>query len=144
MTVTAVDTTVSATSIYATAASTTAKQTLDSEVFLNLLVAQLRAQDPSSPMDTNEMIAQTTQLASMEQLTTMSGLATESFALQMRVAASNLVGNTVSWVDDDGVTQSGKATAVSFADKVPMVTVGDQSIRLDAISGITAASTTTV
>ncbi|MDF2917484.1 MAG: flagellar hook capping protein, partial [Microbacterium sp.] len=44
------------------------KQTLDSEVFLQLLVAQMKNQDPSSPLDTNEMMAQTTQLAMMEQL----------------------------------------------------------------------------
>lgn len=43
----------------------TQKKTLDSEVFLKLLVTQLSNQDPSSPMNTNEMIAQTTQLASM-------------------------------------------------------------------------------
>ena len=32
------------------------KQAMDSEVFMSLLVTQLRNQDPSSPMDTNQMI----------------------------------------------------------------------------------------
>jgi flagellar basal-body rod modification protein FlgD len=52
--------------------STAAKQSLDSESFMTLLVAQLKYQDPSSPMSTNEMMTQTTQLASMEQLTKLS------------------------------------------------------------------------
>jgi len=49
----------------ATPAASTAKQEMDSELFMKLLVTQLRNQDPSSPMDTNEMITQTTQLATM-------------------------------------------------------------------------------
>ena len=44
------------------------KQTLDSDVFMQLLVTQLRNQDPSSPMDTNQMISQTTQLSMMEKM----------------------------------------------------------------------------
>ncbi len=117
------------------------KQKMDGEMFLQLLVAQLRAQDPSSPMDTNAMMTQTSQLASMEQLTTMSNLTQESFSLQMRMAASGLIGKEVSYVDADGKEQKGIATAVSFADAVPMVTVGDKSIRLDAISGVTTPKT---
>ena len=117
------------------------KQKMDGEMFLQLLVAQLRAQDPSSPMDTNAMMTQTSQLASMEQLTTMSNLTQESFSLQMRMAASNLIGKEVSYDDADGKPQKGVASSVSFADAVPMVTIGDKHIRLDAISGITATPT---
>jgi flagellar basal-body rod modification protein FlgD len=120
--------------------SNVSKQKMDGEMFLQLLVAQLRAQDPSSPMDTNDMMAQTSQLASMEQLTTMSNLTQESFSLQMRMAASGLIGKEVGYVDADGKEQKGIATAVSYADSVPTVTIGDKSIRLDAISGVTTAS----
>ena len=124
-----------------TAAATDAKKELDQEVFLELLVAQLRNQDPTSPMDTTEMMAQSTQLASMEQLTGLADTSRDSFALQMRIAASGLVGQTVSYVDADGVTQTGVASAVSFAGPVPVVTVGEAEIPLDSVSAVTAAST---
>ena len=117
------------------------KQTLDKEVFLSLLVAQLRNQDPSSPMDTNEMMAQSSQLASMEQLTSLAETSRESFSLQMRVAASGLVGQEVSYVDDEGVTHTGVADAVSFADAVPMVSVGTATVALDAVATIRARTT---
>jgi flagellar basal-body rod modification protein FlgD len=117
-------------------------QKLDGEMFLQLLVAQLRAQDPSSPMSTNDMMAQTTQLASMEQLTSLTSVNQENFSLQMRMAASGLIGKQVSYTDADGVAHTGAATAVSFADSIPMVTVGDQAIRLDAISGVASVSPT--
>ncbi|WAA67042.1 flagellar hook assembly protein FlgD [Microbacterium oxydans] len=115
------------------------KKTLDSEVFLKLLVTQLTNQDPSSPMNTNEMISQTTQLASMEQLTALTATSTESFALSMRQTAAALIGHEAQYVDEDGVTQKGIVTSVSYASAVPLVTIGDASIPLDAVSGVSLA-----
>jgi flagellar basal-body rod modification protein FlgD len=114
------------------------KQTMDSEMFLSLLVAQLRAQDPSSPMDTNEMMAQTTQLASMEQLTSLTKMTEEGFSLQMRSAASALLGQRVTYTGPDGASVTGVVTAVSFKQAIPTVKVGDVELPLDAVTGIPA------
>lgn len=116
-------------------------QTMDSEVFMKLLVTQLRNQDPSSPMDTNQMISQQTQLAMMEQITNQTTTGNENFSLQMRIAAANLVGKHVSYTDaTTGKSIEGTATAVSYAGSVPTVTVGGKEVDLDVISGITTAS----
>ena len=123
-----------------TAPPTAQKKVLDSEVFLKLLVTQLSNQDPSSPMNTNEMIAQTTQLASMEQLTQLTTMTSESFALSMRQTAAALIGREAQYVDADGVSHSGIVTSVSFAGPVPLVTIGDENVPLDAISGLTRTS----
>ena len=126
-------------SLYTQGTSRTApKQAMDSEVFLQLLVTQLRSQDPSSPMDTNQMISQTTQLAQMEQITKLTSLGEENFSLQMRIAASGLVGKTVSYLDADGKPVTGTAASVEFSDSVPMVKVGDATVRLDSVSAISA------
>lgn len=116
------------------------KQTMDSEVFMSLLVSQLRNQDPSSPMDTNEMISQTTQLAMMEKITQLTTTNEENFSLQMRIAAAALIGQQVSYDRPDGSTVTGTATAVSYAGSVPRVTVGEEVVDLDVISGISSAS----
>jgi len=128
------------TAFYATAPTRAPKQTLDSEAFMNLLVTQLKNQDPSSPMDTNQMISQTTQLAMMEQLTSMNSTGTESFALQMRIAASALVGQQVGYNDSDGNPVTGTATSVSFTGKTPTVTIDGVSVALDSITGVTQAA----
>ncbi|MBM9521350.1 hypothetical protein JWG39_16190, partial [Desulforhopalus vacuolatus] len=102
----------------ALAANSTAKksQTMDSEVFMKLLVTQLQNQDPSSPMDTNQMISQQTQLAMMEQITNQTTTGNENFSLQMRIAAANLVGKQVSYTDAaTGTAVTGTASAVSYA-----------------------------
>lgn len=117
------------------------KQVLDGEVFLKLLVTQLTHQDPSSPMDTNEMISQTTQLAMMEQLTTLADNGTEAFALSMRQAATALIGQEASYKDADGKSVTGVVTKVSFDGPIPQVTIGDKTVALDAITGITSKTT---
>ena len=114
------------------------KQTMDSEVFMSLLIAQLRNQDPSSPMDTNQMISQTTQLAMMETLNELAITGHEDFSLQMRIAAAAFVGKEVTYTDEADETVTGVASAVSFAAPVPMVTINGVEIPLDLISGITA------
>lgn len=127
----------------ATSAASTANGDLDKEAFMNLLVAQLRNQDPSSPMDTSQMMAQTTQLSTMEKLTELSDTQRESFALQMRMAATDLVGKQVSWTDADGADQTGSVSSVSFAGPVPTVKIGTSDVALDAVSAVTSPSTST-
>jgi flagellar basal-body rod modification protein FlgD len=128
-------------SVYTTAASRAPKQKFDSDMFMTLLVTQLRSQDPSSPLDTNEMIGQTTQLASMEQLTQLTTTTQASFALQQQIAAASVIGREVTYPDADGISRTGTATAVSFDGEAPTVTVGDTTILLSAITRIADSST---
>jgi flagellar basal-body rod modification protein FlgD len=129
------------TGMYSSSTTTrTPNQSMDSEVFMSLLVTQLQNQDPSSPMDTNEMIAQTTQLAMMEKLTEMATASEEGFSLQMRTSAAALVGEMVTYTNADGVEVTGLASSVSFANPVPTVTVDGEAVDLDVISGVTRAA----
>ncbi len=116
-----------------------ANDQMDSQAFLQLLIAQLRNQDPSSPTDSETILTQTTQLATMETLSEQIATARESFALQMRAAAAALVGSSVSWQDADGADQSGVVSAVSYADAVPALLVGDVELPLDAVRTISLA-----
>ena len=123
-------------SLTSTSATRTPTKTFDSGMFLNLLVTQLRNQDPSSPMDSTQMIAQTSQLASMEQLTSLTKTTTDGYSLQMRSAAANILGKQVSWTDANGAPKSGIATAVSFSGDTPQVTVGEDTIPFPQLSGL--------
>jgi flagellar basal-body rod modification protein FlgD len=119
------------------------KQSMDSDVFMSLLVSQLRNQDPSSPMDTNEMISQTTQLAMMEKMTELTATSTENFSLQMRIAAAAIVGKEVSYLGADGLPVTGIVSSVSFTGVVPQVVVDGVKVPLDLVAGITDASSAT-
>lgn len=122
--------------MYATQSARGPKQEMDGELFMTLLVTQLQNQDPSSPMDTNAMIGQTTQLAMMEKLNTLAQTNTENFSLQMRNAATALVGRNVSFIGADGVAVTGTASSVAFGANVPTVDVDGTQVSLDAITAV--------
>lgn len=123
-----------------TSGAKAATKELDKQAFLDLLVAQLRNQDPSAPMDSSQLMTQTTQLSTMESLVALADTQRESFALQMRMAAAQLVGQQVTWTDADGTSHQGQVTAVSYAGPVPTVRVGDADVTLDAVSAVTPAT----
>ncbi|OZB50597.1 MAG: flagellar hook capping protein [Cellulomonas sp. 14-74-6] len=117
------------------------KTQLDSKAFLQLLIAQLKNQDPSSPLDTAAMMAQTTQMATMQSLTELTTTSQNEFALQMRVAAATLVGRQVTWNDANGTEQHGEVSAVSYTSTVPTLRVGTTDVGLDAVRTVTPSST---
>ena len=128
------------TSLQSTASTRSVTQDYNSQLFLKLLTTQLANQDPSSPMDSTQMIQQTSQLASMEQLTKLTSTTTSDYALQQRSAAADVIGKTVSWTDADGTAKSGVATAVTFnGTDSPTVTIGTDKVALGDLSGIATA-----
>jgi len=127
----------------ATESTSTPSKKLDKDTFLKLLVAQLSNQDPSSPMDTSDMMAQTTQLSMMESLSEIQASAREQFALQMRMASADLVGKQVTWTDADGATQTGVVDSVDYSATVPVLRVGETKLPLDSVAGISPVPATT-
>src|SRR6476469_1143129 len=116
----------------------TPSQTMDANVFMSLLVTQLKNKNPSAPMDTNQRMSQTLQLSMMEKMTELTTNSKEGFSLQMRTAAAQLIGHSVGYTLADGTTGTGVASSVSYAGSVPSVTIGDLSVPLDSITGLTA------
>jgi flagellar basal-body rod modification protein FlgD len=84
-------------------------------MFLKLLVAQLKNQDPTAPMDQKDMMAQMAQFSSVEQLSNMAK-SMESMTLNATFAQSvSLMGKTVSYLGDDGesIVSGASVTGVS-------------------------------
>lgn len=72
------------------------------EMFLKLLVAQLKNQDPTSPMDQKDMMGQMAQFSTVEQLTNLAKTM-ESMQLNATFAQSvSLIGKTISYLGVDG------------------------------------------
>ncbi|PWJ52588.1 flagellar basal-body rod modification protein FlgD [Quadrisphaera granulorum] len=119
------------------------KTSLGKDQFLQLLVTQMRYQDPSSPMDSNQVMAQTAQLSTVEQLTELATTQREAFGLQMRLSASSFVGKQVEWKDADGVKQSGVVDSADFSDATPQLVIGDKKVPIDQIITVKPAATST-
>ena len=68
---------------------------LGKDDFLKLLLAQLGNQDPTSPMENTEFIAQMAQFSSLEQMTNMSSSFTKMANMLNSSEAVNTIGRTV-------------------------------------------------
>jgi len=80
--------------------------------FLLLLTEQLKYQDPTNPMDNNDMLAQEAQFQSLSQMESL----TESFSKFANVfQANSLMGQNVE-VTIDGKTTTGTVEYVDFSD----------------------------
>ncbi|MBD3217182.1 MAG: flagellar hook capping protein [candidate division Zixibacteria bacterium] len=102
------------------AMANTPSQELGKEEFLQLLVAQLRHQDPLEPMQDTEFIAQMSQFSSLEQLINMNKNLTSSIDLDYMTSqsiansmATSLLGRTVT-ADSDMIYLSDGDAEINF------------------------------
>lgn len=96
------------------------------QMFLKLLVAQLKNQDPTSPMDQKDMMGQMAQMTSVEQLVNMAKTLETMGANATFSQSVSLIGKTVDYVDISGsISRDATVASVSaLGGKVELV-LGD-------------------
>ncbi len=111
---------------------------LGKDVFLKLLVAQMRYQDPSKPVDSSQMMAQTATFSQVEKLEQLATQNAALLVLQEASTAGALVGRTVTYTGTDGAEVTGKVTAVRLAsgDREAVATVGGTQVPVGRITEI--------
>ncbi len=112
------------------AASTTDKTKMDKDMFLKLLVAQLRYQDPTKPADATQFLAQTAQFTQVEKLDDVSSSLQSMVISQQILQASGLVGRTITYAGADGKDVTGVVTSATFTASAPTLHVGDKDVLL--------------
>jgi flagellar basal-body rod modification protein FlgD len=126
----------------ATQATTSATSALDradqmgKDTFLQLLVAQMKYQDPSNPTSTTEFMSQTATFTQVEKLEEIASQNAALLSLQRSLSAGALVGHAVSWTATDGSTQTGTVSSVRFGDDEPMAVVGGQEVPFGRLTEI--------
>lgn len=119
VTTTAVQTaaTGSTTSTSATSASSTnPNATLGKDAFMKLLLTEMQYQDPTQPMDTGQILQQTSQLATLESAdNTNKTLTSLAATLQnsQQFSAASLIGKVVD-TGDNTITGNGDGTSTTF------------------------------
>jgi flagellar basal-body rod modification protein FlgD len=114
---------------------------VDKDMFLQLLVAQLRYQnplDPSSPDDFMAQTAQFTMVESLEELSTSTAAANRS---QMISTASSLVGREVTYTPSSGPAKTGIVSSARISDDGTVLRIGNVDVPLESVTSIAAAPT---
>lgn len=99
---------------------------LGKDSFLQLLVTELKFQDPLNPMSNKDSIAQLAQFSALEQMQNLNTSFNSFVAGQgadSRAAAMGVLGMTVTGVGSDGNQVTGMATKVSFTDGKTMLSL---------------------
>jgi len=129
--------------------SATAENKLGKGAFMDLLVTQLRNQNPLEPANNEEMIAQLAQFSSLEQMQQLNdnivGLAVlqQSNALMAQLTDSSaLVDKSVQYLDPDtGNEEWGTVSSVKIEDGVAQLNIGGKNVPLTNIIQIGPAPT---
>jgi flagellar basal-body rod modification protein FlgD len=112
----------------------------DKEMFLNLMVAQLRYQDPMNPADSGEFLAQNAQFTALEKMQDVADQTAALLSTQISFGAAGMVGKNVTYMNEDGTTTSGLVGSVTYDASGPMLVVDGSSVSLGQIQSISATS----
>jgi flagellar basal-body rod modification protein FlgD len=129
--------------------ASTKNNELGKDAFLKLMMTQMQNQDPLSPMDNTQMVAQMAQFTSVEQLTNIS----EQLSALGRSLGndSGLIGKQVTWVSETKTgnydvstgeseviveKESGIVDSIIVRDGVHYVKVGDKEIKISDIEQV--------
>jgi flagellar basal-body rod modification protein FlgD len=112
----------------------------DKDMFMKLLVAQLKYQNPMSPTDGNEYMQQMAVFTQVEKLGQLVEAQQQAQQWQQRLAAEGMVGARVTGSGDDQAVHSGVVTKVTFGDDGPQLTLADGStVAVGDVSTVEAA-----
>lgn len=117
------------------------QNTLDMEDFLNLLIMQLKNQDPIEPMDNSQFLSQMAQFNNLEMMGNMTRGISDLTSVQKMVEARQLIGRQVDYFDD--ATQTivrGVVTAVETQNNAPVLVVGGATVAPSAVVRVSATA----
>ncbi|HHT69888.1 MAG TPA: flagellar hook assembly protein FlgD [Firmicutes bacterium] len=100
---------------------------LGKDQFLQLLITQLRYQDPISPVDDKEFIAQMAQFSSLEQMQNLNTNMSEMMLAQQKLTslgqATQMIGKSVELFTHEGESIFGQVSGVQFKNGWPEIIV---------------------
>ena len=106
------------------------------DTFLKLLVAQLKYQNPLSPADGSEFMAQTAQFSMVEKLEELSKQTTQMLNGERIQAANSMIGREVTWPDAEGEEQSGVVTGVRLDPLGPVLRIDGADVMPETVKEV--------
>lgn len=103
----------------------TASNTVDYNTFLQLLIAEMKNQDPTNPMDTSQYMSQFAQLSTVEQAMQTNSKLDSLLSSQALSQADGLIGKTVTFTDSTGASFTGKVASISINTNGSVATLAD-------------------
>jgi flagellar basal-body rod modification protein FlgD len=110
------------------------KSSLGKDDFLRILTTQLSHQDPSSPIQDKDFIAQMATFSSLEQMTNLNK-AFEKFANQQMNQFTGLIGKEITWTLEEA-SSTGIVDGVSVQNGNYFYIVGNEKVPVESVTEI--------
>jgi len=124
------------TSSATTAGATNSLNSLTANDFLNLMITELKNQDPLNPTDESQIMAQT---ASLSQITASNQLTSTLDSMQIGQnlqGAASLIGASITGLDAKGNSVSGTVSSVTVSGGEAQLQVGSSTVSLSNVETI--------
>jgi flagellar basal-body rod modification protein FlgD len=129
----------SATPTSPASSTSNSKSILGKDQFLQLMMAELKNQNPMSASSSDPMqyVTELAQFTSLEQATNTAQSTAQTATAQQTSAAVGLIGHNVNYLDANGASATGTVQSVEITSSGPTLTIGGNS-------GISPSSVTKV
>jgi flagellar basal-body rod modification protein FlgD len=121
--------------------TTSGPNALGKDAFLQLMVTQMKYQDPLQPQDNGQFLAQLAQFTALEQMTNIAQTddqllqAVKTIQTMQELSFEHqLIGTNVEVIDSDGNTVSGTVDAIQFRQGDPQLVVQGKLYPLSALN----------
>jgi flagellar basal-body rod modification protein FlgD len=120
--------------------STGAAGALGENDFLQLLVAQLKYQDPTQPTDPSTFIAQTAQFTQVQDLESLKDTVASLIQTDGMSTATAMLGKTVQFKDSNGISRTGTVTTAAASADGVQLGVGAYQTDLTSVTQVSASA----
>ena len=116
--------------------TSTSNNAVNYNAFLQLLIAEMKNQDPTNPTDTSQYMSQFAQMSSVEQAMQTNAKLDALLSSSALSQADGLIGRTATFTDSTGATVTGKIKSVSINSDGSIATL-DNGTRVMVGAGLT-------
>lgn len=109
------------------------------EMFLQLMVAQLKYQDPMNPADSSEFLSQNAQFTALEKMQAVADQTAQVLQATIAFGASSMVGRQVAYTLADGTQGTGPVQGVTFGATGPVLDVDGVDVLLASVLTVTGS-----
>lgn len=110
----------------------------DKDMFMQLMIAQLKYQNPLEPTDTNAMVQQASQMNMAEQMNNLATNFQAALKQSQMANATGMLGHQVTYSGPDGNPVTAWVTGVVFGKDPVITTSADHKLTMDQIQSIGA------
>ncbi len=109
---------------------------LGRDQFMELLVTQLRNQDPLEPVNQQDFLGQLAQFSSLQGIEQLNSNFAESLKFQQLSQGGSLVGSRVEYTNAQGEPRTGLVDSARVLNGELRFQVGDDTVRLADLTGV--------